>query len=98
MNKIEYGTEFLDQLKDSVHDLYDENKELKKEIERLNKENELLKSNPNFVYAMRNNKAIEYIDNLKIDSEQEYYNGKTNMYEDYVKIIKDILKGEHNDN
>jgi predicted nucleic acid-binding Zn-ribbon protein len=37
VNKIEYGTEFLDQLKDSVHDLYDENKELKKEIERLNK-------------------------------------------------------------
>ena len=36
MNKIEYGTEFLDQLKDRVHDLYDENKELKKEIERLN--------------------------------------------------------------
>jgi len=33
---IKEGTEFLDQLKDSVHDLYDENKELKKEIERLN--------------------------------------------------------------
>ena len=36
MHKIDYGTEFLEQLKDSVHDLYDENKELKKEIERLN--------------------------------------------------------------
>ena len=35
MNKIEYGTEFLDQLKDSVHDLYDDNKELREEIERL---------------------------------------------------------------
>jgi len=47
VNKIEYGTEFLDQLKDSVHDLYDENKELKKEIERLNN---------------RISKAIEYIE------------------------------------
>ena len=37
MKYIEEGTEFLDQLKDNVHDLYDENKELKKEIERLNK-------------------------------------------------------------
>lgn len=36
MKCIQEGTEFLDQLKDSVHDLYDENKELKKEIERLN--------------------------------------------------------------
>ena len=36
MKKIEYGTEYLDHLKDSVHDLSDDNKELRKEIERLN--------------------------------------------------------------
>lgn len=34
MKNIEYGTEFLDQLKDSVHDLYDENKELKDRISK----------------------------------------------------------------
>ena len=34
--EIKHGTEFLDKLKDHVHDLYDENKVLKKEIERLN--------------------------------------------------------------
>ena len=38
-------------------------------VDRLNKENELLKSNPNFVYAMRNNKAIEYIKDNCITSE-----------------------------
>ena len=37
MKCIKEGTEFLDQLKDSVHDLYDENVEKDKEIERLNK-------------------------------------------------------------
>ena len=52
MNKIEYGTEFLDQLRDSVHDLYDENKELKKEIERLN----------NII-----NKAIEWCESCYVD-------------------------------
>jgi len=36
MKNIQYGTEFLDQLKDRVHDLYDENVKLKEEIERLN--------------------------------------------------------------
>ena len=36
MKYIKYGTEFLDQLKDRVHDLYDENKELKQKVERLN--------------------------------------------------------------
>ena len=30
------GTEFIDELKDRVHDLYDKNVELKEEIERLN--------------------------------------------------------------
>ena len=40
MNKIEYGTEFLDQLKDKVH-------EQQWEIERLNKENEKLKKGQN---------------------------------------------------
>lgn len=30
------GTEFLDELKDRVHDLYDENHKLKEEVKRLN--------------------------------------------------------------
>ena len=41
----------------------------------------------------RINKAIEYIGKLKIDSEQEYYNGETNEYEPYLEIIKNTLKG-----
>lgn len=36
MKKIEYGTEFLDQLKDSVHQLYDENKELQQRLDDIN--------------------------------------------------------------
>lgn len=41
----------------------------------------------------RIDKAIEYIGKLKIDSEQEYYNGETNEYEPYLEIIKNTLKG-----
>ena len=55
MNKIEYGTEFLDQLKDRVHDLYDKNKELLSSNVRLREEKIKLKSIIN--------KAIEYIEN-----------------------------------
>lgn len=42
MKYIKEGTEILDQLKDSVHDLYDDNKELRKEIERLKEVNKHL--------------------------------------------------------
>ena len=45
MKYIKEGTEFLDQLKDKVHDLYDENKELKQEIERLNNVINITKNN-----------------------------------------------------
>ena len=62
-----------------------ENNELQqqKEIERLNKENELLKSNPNFVYAMRNHKAIEYI-----EQHNDYF-----LLKREVKKVLEILKG-----
>ena len=36
MKYIQYGTEFLDQLKDSVHDLYEDNKELRELLEYKN--------------------------------------------------------------
>ena len=60
------------------------------EIERLNKENELLKSNPNFVYAMRNNKAIEYIDKL-VEDDGDFI-GQISKYR--KKELLEILKGE----
>lgn len=44
MNEIEYGTEFLDQLKDSVHDLYDENIKLKSRNKLLSAENSYYKN------------------------------------------------------
>jgi len=54
VNKIEYGTEFLDQLKDSVHDLYDRNQELLSSNVKLREEKIKLKGIIN--------KAIEYIE------------------------------------
>ena len=44
MKNIQYGTEFLDQLKDRVHDLYDENVKLKEEIKRLKEEYMILQN------------------------------------------------------
>ena len=88
MNKIEYGTEFLDQLKDSVHDLYDENKELKKEnrfqmklIEGMNKNNDRLQA--------KINKAIEYIEDTskRVDIFKRLY----------CKDLLEILKGDSNE-
>lgn len=34
--EIKYGTEFLDKLKDHVHDLYDENQQLKADLQEAN--------------------------------------------------------------
>ena len=72
MKYIQYGTEFLDQLKDSVHDLYDENKELKKEnrfqmklIEKMNKNNDRLQE--------RINEAIEYINTMPLTKGTDWY-------------------------
>ena len=59
---------------------------IKEEIERLNKENKLLKSNPNFVYAMRNHKAIEYIET------RQKNNYSTRLFEVENDLL-DILKG-----
>lgn len=55
MNKIEYGTEFLDQLKDKVH-------EQQWEIERLTAESTEWESKF-YKEVAKNNKAIEYIEN-----------------------------------
>lgn len=86
MNKIEYGTEFLDQLKDRVHDLYDENKELKQKVERLNN---ILDSIENEV---RNTTEEMYKTLVKIDGRGYYVANLTRL--DYLldKIKK--LKGD----
>jgi cell division septum initiation protein DivIVA len=77
VNKIEYGTEFLDQLKDSIHDLYDENKELKKEIERLNNIiNELSEKNRNLIE-----------DNMRLRKEFNLHSGKLYISDIEVKNI-----------
>ena len=102
MNKIEYGTEFLDQLKDSVHDLYDENKELKKEnrfqmklIEKMNENNDRLQA--------RINEAIEYIENNDLYYQDVDYDYEENMTleppsdEEARAILLSILKGEDNE-
>ena len=70
-------------------DVKDDVRYLLEEIERLNKENKLLKSNPNFVYAMRNNKAIEYLERKQ--KETEWWDT------DFMQCIN-ILKGENNEN
>lgn len=96
-NKYRETMDSLNIIKDNYYDLdnqyQEEMKEKDEEIERLNKENELLKSNPNFVYAMRNNKAIEYIETYK-----EHF--KNCIYTDVefnVLELERILKGEDND-
>ena len=102
MNKIEYGTEFLDQLKDSVHDLYDENKELKKEnrfqmklIDEMNKNNDRLQA--------KINEAIEYIENNDLYYQDVDYDYEENMTldppsdEEARTILLSILKGEDNE-
>lgn len=73
-------------------DVKDDVRYLLEEIERLKKENKLLKSNPNFVYAMRNNKAIEYI-------EQHTNNGMFELRNDTNEIdeLLEILKGDSNE-
>ena len=61
MKYIQYGTEFLDQLKDKVH-------EQQWEIERLKEE--LKREQDNSIYLEeRINKAIEYIKELMDDNE-----------------------------
>lgn len=106
---IKKDGEYQKQLIECIELKNDENKELKKEIERLNKENELLKSNPNFVYVMRNNKAIEYINAHKVsdtitfplmkkDEEQQVKNCFDYEFEQiYKKDLLKILKGEDNE-
>lgn len=79
MKKIEYGTEFLDQLKDSVHDLYDRNQELLSSNVKLREEKIKLKGIID--------KAIEYIEE-KVGNEIHDM-----MYVIDVSDLLDILKG-----
>ena len=82
MNKIEYGTEFLDHLKDSVHDLYDENKELKKEIERLKEQ-----SNN---YAKRIINVLNYINRHAYSNISKNYD---ELYNGQIEELVNILEG-----
>lgn len=82
MNKIEYGTEFLDQLKDKVHEQQEEIerlKEMKLHTEKYASEMEdkyILEKN-------KNNKAIEYI-----EQHNDYF-----LLKREVKELLNILKG-----
>lgn len=83
MKNIQYGTEFLDQLKDKVH-------EQQWEIERLNeKENNqklIIERRKKEMRILNNriNKAIEYIEN------NEWY---TKLRKTFINDLLDILKG-----
>ena len=63
------GTEFLDELKDRVHDLYDENNKLKEEVKILNN---IIKTLEEYVigeqiseYGDTLEEANEYLEKLK---------------------------------
>ena len=73
MKYIKEGTEFLDHLKDSVHDLSDDNKELRKEIERLSKKSEILEEN-NKLLIQQKSQLYEDLDIAykRIDEAIEY--------------------------
>lgn len=62
MNEIEYGTEFLDQLKDSVHDLYEENIKLKSRNKSLSAENSYYKNIINELekWLKENSKELQF--------------------------------------
>ncbi len=100
MKYIEYGTEFLDQLKDSVHDLYDENKELKQKIKRLN--NIILELNDE-VKIIEEDKKIEkilyqfnlnYIDSKLDNYTKEEISKTINYIYDKINEIIDKLNKE----
>ena len=91
MNKIEYGTEFLDQLKDSVHDLYDDNKELRKEIERLTAESTEWESKF-YNEAKKVDKAIDLLEGARENIDLPWYD-RQHLIE---KTINE-LKGENDD-
>ena len=94
MKYIQYGTEFLDQLKDSVHDLYEDNKELRELLEYKNDKIKRLKEKIKGyeqerervlnIIEERNHKAIEYIEKHIVATETE-------------NILLEILKGEDNE-
>ena len=67
--EIKYGTEFLDKLKDDVHDLFDENTQLKADLHEVRDNAIWWQNRFNSEYMQkrelqqRNDKAIEYIKN-----------------------------------
>lgn len=84
MKKIEYGTEFLDQLKDSVQDLYDRNQELLSSNVKLREEKIKLKGIINKTIELLENSYIDLDDKLIIDN-RDY---STYELEDLIKILK----------
>ena len=90
MNKIEYGTEFLDQLKDSVHDLYDENKELKKEIERLTAESTEWESRF-YDEAKKVNKTIKLLEEARENIDLPCYD-RQHLIERAINELKGVDK------
>ena len=106
MKCIKEGTEFLDQLKDRVHDLYDENKELKQEIERLNDYisfyEDLSKKQNKEIERLNNiiDKALKYIETwgyneyelFRIDEHEPNFTTGEDVIT-IVETLENILKG-----
>ena len=92
MKYIKEGTEFLDQLKDSVHDLYDENKELKKEIERLKEmklHTEKYASEMEDKYILEKNKNVKAIEHI---NKTKWLNYNKCAIKKLLEILKEVDK------
>jgi peptidoglycan hydrolase CwlO-like protein len=84
--EIKYGTEFLDNLKDHVHDLYDENQQLKADLQEAN-DNATWWQN-RFKSEHMQNKELQ----TKIDEITEYLKNQLE-YLDFEKDIKARMLG-----
>ena len=71
------GTEFIDELKDRVHDLYDKNVELKEEIERLNNIINKLEKYINEEYAY-DELGMKIFDASKLQDKLQELKGESN--------------------
>ena len=83
---IKEGTEFLDQLKDKVH-------EQQREIERLTAESTEWESKY-YEEVKKNNNAIEYIENNLLDHNSPLW---CDSCEEDNKKLLEILEGEDNE-